>query len=117
MSKQIIQFQAQVDGLNKKKDNTISIKLGTQELSAEDAAYIFDMSGIVYVGMKELPLAEDDLDIPEVADTDTKSPSQRLRAVLYRNWEKVDNGTKKTFEQFYRDYMERLINGLKDKLE
>lgn len=43
-----------------------------------------------------------------------KSPSQRLRAVLYIWWQQ--NGSKDDFELFYRRWMERTISQVKEKL-
>lgn len=44
-----------------------------------------------------------------------KSPSQRLKAVIYRLWEK--NGSKGDSESFYRSTMEKLIESLKERLD
>ena len=40
---------------------------------------------------------------------DKKSPSQRLRAVLYLYWEQNTN-RKKPFKQMYEEWMEKKIN-------
>jgi|GEM_PF-1586093 len=113
-----IQFQAQVDSVMKKKDNTLSIKLGTQELPPNDTAHIFGMDSIVWVALSNVEVKEKDLDIPEFIPEHEgqKSYSQRTREVLYRVWEQKDNGNIKSSDQFYRDYMEKLISSLKDKL-
>jgi hypothetical protein len=44
-----------------------------------------------------------------------KTPSQRLRAVLYRNYERDQQGFK-SFATFYEHSMEILINHYKSKL-
>jgi hypothetical protein len=49
-------------------------------------------------------------------DDPKKTPSKRLRGVLYRNWE-VDKKGYKTFEDYYRSQMEMLIVHFKGKLE
>ena len=114
-----IQFQAQVDSVTKKKDNTLSVKLGTQELLPDDTAHIFGMDSIVWVALSNVEIKAKDLDIPDfVAEHEgQKSYSQRTREVLYRVWEKKDNGVKKSSDQFYRDYMEKLITSLKEKID
>ena len=115
-----IQFSCIIDGVSKKKDGTLSIKLGTQELPPQDTAEIFEMGNKqIWAVFCETGLKDSDLEIPEVTDElDTKSPSQRLRNVIYRIWEQAgkEKKTNKVFEHFYRDYMEKLLENLKEKL-
>ena len=47
---------------------------------------------------------------------DGKSPSTRLRAVLYVLWEQEFKATFKTFETFYASKMEEMIEHFKEKL-
>lgn len=112
-----LQFSAQVDGVTAKKDKTLSLKLGTQELTSEETSYIFDlMNKQIWIGMAETAL--ESLDVPEVMPEmhGDKTPSQRLRGLLYVLWEnKTDK--KRTFPQFYEDYMFKLCEQLKAKLE
>lgn len=49
-------------------------------------------------------------------DDPTKTPSKRLRGVLYRNWEQDAEGYK-TFEDYYRSKMEVIIVHFKGKLD
>ena len=49
-------------------------------------------------------------------DDSNKTPSKRLRGVLYRNWE-TDKKGYKTFEDYYRSQMEILIVHFKGKLD
>ena len=60
--------------------------------------------------------AQDLLDLPEIKTDDRKPPSQRMRAVLYRLWEK-DNQGYDEFTIYYEMRMERIINKLKEQLE
>ena len=60
--------------------------------------------------------AQDLLDLPEIKTDDRKPPSQRMRAVLYRSWEK-DNRGHKEFTVYYEVRMEQIINKLKEQLE
>jgi len=59
--------------------------------------------------------ATDILDLPEIKTDDRKTPSQRLRATLFRNWEQNNEGIE-TFEVYYSAKMEKLINHFKEKL-
>lgn len=57
-------------------------------------------------------------DVPEVqadAGLEGKTPSQRLRSVLRVYWEQSGKST--SWEQFYLDQMERLIEAVKNKLD
>lgn len=112
-----VQFSAIVDGINAKKDKTLSLKLGTQELTSEETSHLFDlMTKQVWVGIAETPIEV--LDVPEVLPEmhGDKTPSQRLRGLLYVLWsEKTDRS--RTFPQFYEDYLFKLCEQIKSKLE
>jgi hypothetical protein len=60
---------------------------------------------------------EDVMGLPEApkAEKGDKTPSQRLRAVLYVLWEQTK--PKETFEIFYSSQVERIITRIKDLLE
>jgi hypothetical protein len=58
-----------------------------------------------------------DEDVPKAdAERSDKSMSQRLRAVLFRQWEQRAE-PKAEFEIFYRYEMEKRIKDIKDKLD
>lgn len=111
-----VSFSAIIDGVNAKKDRTLSIKLGTQELSAEEGSYLLDLMGKqLWVGIAETPIEV--LDVPETLPemNGDKTPSQRLRGLLYVLWEEKSD-KKRTFPQFYEDYIFRLCEQIKNKL-
>ena len=118
MSKEIpIQFSVIIDGVSKKKDSTLSIKLGTQELPPEDTAKIFELGGKqIWCGLAETPITR--LDVPdEVMEFDNdKSLSERLRNTLWVYWDTKTKHTQ-TFEEFRKIQMEKFINLIKDKLD
>ena len=111
------QFSAQVDKVVAKKDRTLSVVLGTQEMSAESASEVLQlMNQQIWVGMSETKI--ESLEIPEFIPEfkGEKSHSQRLKEVLYLLWrDKSDQS--KTSDQFYRDYVEKVIVSVKDKLD
>lgn len=114
-----ILFNSIIDGVTKKKDGTLSIKLGTQELDAQDTAQIFEFGNQqIYTVFAETGVKFEDLEIPEVVpefSTD-KSPSQRLRNIIYVYWDtKTDKS--KDFDTFYKVYVEKIIENIKDKLD
>jgi hypothetical protein len=113
----IIQFSAQIDGVTAKKDRTLSIKLGTQELSPDETSHIFEHAGKqIWVALAQTSLLREDLDIPEVVnDMDKKTPSKRLRdrmAVYYKEthgtFEGFDDWHKKTLESIGQKYLDKL---------
>lgn len=114
-----IQFQAIIDGVTLKKDGTLTIKLGTQELSPEETAHIFEKGNMqVWTAIAESPISVEDLEIPEqMAETETKSPSQRLRNAIYVLWKaKEDPKYQDAQNLFYKDKMERIINWVKEEI-
>jgi len=111
---------AQIERIATRKDRTVAITIGTQELSPEKAGNLFrlqDRLAIVYISEKEsVPQAElDQVDAlnPEFGN---KTQSQRLRNVLYKLFEQKNEGFK-DFNSFYRHHTEKIIEHLKNKIE
>ncbi len=110
------------NGISTKADGTIDVVFNTQEMGAAETAALFSMRakfGQLAFISQEIALTDtqlDELDIPESSPEfkGDKSPSQRLRAVLYVLWEQ--DGKRGEFETFYRVRMERIIETIKDKL-
>lgn len=112
----MLNFVAIVDGVTMKKDSTLSIRLGTNELTPGEAAEIFKHGNkYVYIGMDEAPITK--LDVPkEITEFDgQKSTSERLHDVLYVLWNTKTDKTK-DFDSFRKAYMEKFIQIIKDKL-
>ncbi|GAC1503485.1 MAG: hypothetical protein NVS1B10_08590 [Candidatus Saccharimonadales bacterium] len=113
-----IQLPVLITSLSTKVDGSISIKLETRELNSADSATLFELRGAeAWTIIAQSEIKEEDVKLPtERPDPSigTKTPSQRLRAVLYRVWQQSGGGT--DFESYYRISMERVIDQLKDKL-
>lgn len=111
-----------VDGLQRRKDGSVGIKLETQEVTPQQAAGLFELAGKVafcYLSPREVDANAkkiiDSLD-PELKG---KTPGQRLRGAIYVYWEqnKESNPTiPKVFEDFYKQKMEVFISGVKQEL-
>lgn len=72
-----------------------------------------------YLGMKKEPFSKDEADLIESLKTDLdtlKTPSQRLRGILYRNFEQ-DNKGYRDFNTYYLAEMERICEHYKNKLD
>ena len=92
-------------------DGGLRLQVDTQELTAQDKAELMSLHNQIgwFVFSPNSIQVED---IPtEAVETDQKTPSQRLRAVLYILWEKQDTlkTLKDDFEAYYRKTLEKLI--------
>lgn len=109
------QFEASLDGVSYLADGGVSLRFSTKELNAEDrvkVSYFHRHYG--WVMFKENQFAEEEIPTGD-ADEGDKSPSQRLRAVLYVMW--IQHGKKGDFESFYRRSIEEAINRVKKLLD
>ncbi len=99
------------------KDGGVSLGFSTQELSDTDkvlVAKFFNEFGFVLFKTNEEFQPHE---IPkEDADMFGKTPSRRMRSVLYLFWQQKPD-PKPDFDQFYRAEMERLIEHYKSKLD
>lgn len=113
-------LSSQVENVSTRRDGTIKLVLGTQEMSQGKAGELFTMQNkvcAVYISIKE-SVPQKVMDMVDAVDVDMpgKTKSQRQRAVLYRIWELQKEGHK-TFESFYAFKMEQHITDLKSVLE
>lgn len=112
-----ITIAAQLTGVQSRADRTWKLVFNTQELGADAAELtklLMDQGWLLFSPNDDLT----DKDIPEVkADTQLseKSPSQRLRDVLFVYYKQ--SGSKQTWEQFYVMQMSKIIDIVKENLE
>lgn len=111
---------AQVENVSTRRDGTLKLTLGCQELSQARAGELIAMQNkvcAVYISQKET-VSQKVIDMVDETSVDMpgKTKSQRVRAVLYRIWELQKEGHK-TFESYYSAKMEEHINNLKGVLE
>ena len=109
-----------VENVSTRRDGTLKITFGCQEMSSGKSGELVSMQNKVvalYISSKET-IPQSVLDQVDQADIDLpgKTKSQRQRNVLYRIWELEKQGHK-TFESFYAAKMEENIRALKDTLE
>ena len=99
-----------VDGGNK-------LDIITRELNPEEMTSLFELKGKEgWLLFRENAFTQEDVpNLPDVRIERTdKSPSERLRAVLFRLWETTSRS--KTADNFYKDYIDKLIESIKEKL-
>lgn len=100
-----------------KVDGSVKLEFETRELHGQDVAILADMrnqEGWLLFSPNELQ----EVDIPdEKADASTgkKTQAQRLRAVMFRYWQK--KGSHGDSESHYRTEMEKVIDLYKERLE
>lgn len=102
-------------------DKTLSITFETSEISPADVGQLATKQGTFgYLAFKDEPFTDVEKEALEALKTDFddkgKTHGQRLRAVLYRLWEK-DNEGRKVFHDYYIAKMETLIDHFKGKLD
>ncbi len=125
MSKKFTTFQALLpnNGLRTMADGGIRLTLDTNEIPAELFSEIASYKGsFVNVGLaaEETTISKEELDVPDILiEEGEKSPSVRLRAVLYRVWEQgeAQKPNPMNWEVYYRMKMDELITFFKNKLD
>lgn len=97
-----------------KVDKSLSFRGVTPELTSTERVALMDFQGL------NVRLLIEPIDFPsdgkmEVkSKLDNKTPSERLRAVLFVWWKQ--EGEQGVFIDFYRNKMEALIDGVKNNL-
>lgn len=97
-------------------DNTIKIVIATQDLPPEDAVILFQLKGSLGYMMfsKEFETEMPD-NLPKPQAMEGKTPSQRLRGVIFKVWE-TQTDKSKQFDNFYNEQVEKIIDRYKEKL-
>ena len=129
MSKNTIVFEGGIDNIRTLADNSLRVSLGTPELTPETVGSMYSMlKQPGYAVISTMPISQKQLDAVESATVDrefeNKTPSQRMRNVLYVLWEqqqpKETSPEGKTtyvdFDLFYKRKMTELITFIKNKL-
>jgi len=119
----MIELKSQIEAIQTRKDNTLKVVLGTQELSPTECGKLFAlMNKLCSIGIAPNDLTPEEIETLQNAKLSIddvpngKTPSQRLRAVLFVYWQQHETGFDK-FDTFYQDYMEKRITNIKSKLE
>jgi isopentenyldiphosphate isomerase len=116
----MILLPAQIESIASRKDKTVRITIGTQELTPAQAAELFQLNQkFCYAAIKEESFQASEVDAIENLKTDLeteKTPSQRLRAILYINYQQKPDGYK-DFATYYQAKMEKICEHFKSKLE
>lgn len=110
-----IQLPAIFSGMSSRADGGWGLRFVTRELRPEEVLELSNRKnteGWLLYAPNELKV----VDVPKYdAELKKKTHSQRLRAVLYKQWEQLSSG--EDFESFYFNRMEEIITSQKDMLE
>lgn len=109
-----------VESISTRKDRTVKVVLGTQELSPANAGELLRLQNslvAVYISQKET-ISQKEMDQVDKIDAEFegKSQSQRIRNVLYKLWEQSSEGYK-DFNLYYQSKTELYIEHLKAKIQ
>ncbi len=113
----MLKVPATVSKVTTMADSCIRLFVDCQEMCPEDRAELmglYNQLGVFVFSISNIT-EEDIKDLPEVSKRDGKTKSQRLRGSIFRLWERSTSG--KDFDKFYDDYMERLIEKIKEQLD
>lgn len=113
----MFQVPAQIQKMGSLADRTIRLTVDCQELQPDEAKELHSLiqnPGWFLFKKNEIK-AEDvpDTDAPEFRND--KTPSERLRNTLYVYWKECTS-QKPDFDTFYRQWMEKKIEEIKEKL-
>lgn len=116
----MIILPGQIESIASRKDKTVKLTIGTQELSPSQAAELFILNqSFCYFAVKPENFTKEESDDINNLKTELdggKTPSQRLRSVLYLNYLQDPKGFN-DFGNFYLSEIEKIIDHFKRKLE
>ncbi len=108
----------EIQGLRTLKDKSIRLTFDTQEMTPEQLTRVISMQNAfakMYISTDNITQDEKDVIDNEQMDNQSKSPSQRLRNVLFRYWEQDHKGYD-DFNLYYNFMMSQIIEAYKIKL-
>lgn len=116
--KTTLKVPAEISRVQTMADGGLRLFVDTQEINPDDKGLVMSLHkkiGWFLFAEQELK-QEDTLDLPEIkVEKGEKTPGQRLRAVLFLLWNKKK--TTESFDSYYRDYINRVIEKLKEGLD
>lgn len=117
----MILIPAQLESYRSLKDKTLKVTFETNELNPQETLDIISGTGeFGYLAFKVEPFKREEKEMIEKLEAGYedkgKTPSQRLRGVLYVLYEKDHEGFD-TFTRFYDHHMEKIIGHYKGKLD
>jgi hypothetical protein len=115
----MLKVPSQITKVSTMRDGALRLQVDTQELQPQDKAELMSLHQVAgWFVFSESGIQEADIPTDPV-ELDQKTPSQRLRAILYVYWQKLDGEHNKVapFDVWYATQMERLIEHYKQKID
>lgn len=110
-----IKVAATLEGVSTLKDGSLSARFHTQELKSEDKVAFMNMvQGFGWL----LFDTHETIDVPKESphrEAGDKTPSQRLRSVLYILWKQKYSDI--PFDTWYVQQLDKIINSIKERLQ
>jgi hypothetical protein len=111
-------LDAILSSFGSRKDRSMGFRVSTPELAVAEKVALMELEGLnVRLLIEPVDyVPEDKLTIKK--ELHTKTPGQRLRAILFVQWKQIPESPDKIiFEQFYSVVMDRICNEQKAVLE
>ena len=110
-----IKTQGVITSISSRQDNSLRLSISTPELQPEEQVEFLKLKNQA-MDMLLNPLDYNDPEIVEIdKDAGAKSPSQRLRSVLFVYYAQNKDNTE-GFNAWYNKWMEKKIQEIKDLL-
>ena len=112
--KAILLQQAELTSISARVDKSVRFSICTGELTDSERAAFFPLQGANCRVLLE-PLEADEEPVEVKGEKEQKTPSQRLRGVLWLLHKQL--GSPGDFEEFYRSSINRMVDQVKAKLD
>jgi len=108
-----LKTNAIITGIRSRVDKSLGLSISTPELTVEEKSLFLELQGL-NVNLLIEPLDGSEALHKVTEKIEGKSPSNRLRSVIFIFWTQM--GRKGDFEIFYRERMEKMISQVKEYL-
>lgn len=114
-------LSAQVENITTRKDRTLKIVIGTQEIDSKKMAELMSLNqNLAHVYINSTNITPEQVEVVDSAEKEViegtgKSQSQRIRAILYKLWVQNNEGFKNA-NDFYVSKTEAIITHLKKQI-
>ena len=123
MENNLLLIPCAIESVATRRDKTLKVVIGTQELSPSKAAELFNQwtSGVGVMAFKSEAFNYNDEELLKSIKIDaeelgSKTPSQRLRSCLYVLFERNPEGHQ-DFNTYYLSMMEKFIEMVKKRID
>jgi hypothetical protein len=123
MENNLLLIPCAIESVSTRRDKTLKVVIGTQELSPAKAAELFNQwtSGVGVMAFKGESFNYNDEELLKAIKIDaeemgSKTPSQRLRSCLYVLFERNPEGYQ-DFNNYYSAMMDKFIDMVKKRID